>query len=611
MKNRTILFFIALLVVCISAKISKNKIYHRASAPSNWILNHRALQDQPVTFTLALKQRNVEVLERLVLQHADPRDPTYSQHLTREEVMALIAPPKEVQHKIIKWVLGSASRFGSQVTMKNNQDAIQFTGPARWVEQLFETELYVFTHSEHGARVVKHLGHISLPQSLADHIELVTGITEFPSYQFLEWKNKRAEASPDNQCNVPVTMKQLYNIPQDLVVSNENANQSIYSQMSPNTTEGFGVSSLADWEEANDLPENPVACVLGPDVNWYVRNDTDGEAQLDTQMMGGMAPGASTCFYVMGSDSWMFEFAQEIFNADNSTLVTSISYGAPEFMECNITDCQSLHILNSQDYVLRTNVEWAKLGAIGHTVVVASGDDGTAGGHGSDTDCTQLEALYPASSPWVLAVGATSVEPSDNAVTSVKLPPICTDSFYQCNCSTSSNEQPASQNNAAGFDTGGGFSTYAKALPFQQAAVQNYLKSGVAFPDSSLWNSNNRGYPDIAAVGGNVCVLDPQTPCSLTGGTSASAPIIASLITLLNQDRLNANKKPLGFVNPLIYQLLAMDQQKYFTSDMTSGNNGGECGSDHGFNAAPGWDALTGAGSPNFGNIRQYVATLP
>jgi len=523
--------------------------------------------------------------------------------------MKLIAPPKEVQRKVLKWIHASASQFGAKITVRNLQDAIQVTGPVEWVEHLLDTQLFVFSHETYEQAVIKHLGTIALPSNLVQYIELVTGITEFPSFQFLDSMRKRQVA--DNQCNVPYTMKLLYNIPQDLVVTNTQANQSIYSQMTPNTTEGFGVSSLADWEQANNLATDQITCVLGQDVNWYVRNDTDGEAQLDTQMMSGIAPGASTCFYIMGSGSWMFDFAIEIFNDINATLVTSISYGWPEYLSCNITDCQSLDILNSQDYVQRSNIEFAKLGSIGHTVVVASGDDGTAGGHSSDNDCTALEPCFPAASPWVLTVGATSIEPSSESENAAGLPPICTDTFYQCNCTTSTNEQAASQNNAAGFDTGGGFSNYAKLQPFQQAAVTNYLKSGVPLPDPSLFNPLNRGYPDIAAIGGNVCVLDPQQPCSMTGGTSASSPIVASIITLLNQDRLNAGKKPLGFVSPLIYHLLGLNQNKFFTTDPTSGNNGGECGTDHGFNAAPGWDPLTGCGSPNFGAIREYVATLP
>jgi hypothetical protein len=50
---------------------------------------------------------------------------------------------------------------------------------------------------------------------------------------------------------------------------------------------------------------------------------------------------------------------------------------------------------------------------------------------------------------------------------------------------------------------------------------------------------------------------------------------------------------------------------KYFYSGFNQGNNAGECDPTHGFNAAPGWNPLTGCGSPHFDQIRKYVATLP
>lgn len=91
---------------------------------------------------------------------------------------------------------------------------------------------------------------------------------------------------------------------------------------------------------------------------------------------------------------------------------------------------------------------------------------------------------------------------------------------------------------------------------FQAQAVNAYLKSGVTLPSRSYgWNPANRGFPDIGAIGENVCVIDPGTPCEPIGGTSASCPLIASLITLLNQDRLNAGKSPLGYVNQVIYAM--------------------------------------------------------
>jgi kumamolisin len=69
------------------------------------------------------------------------------------------------------------------------------------------------------------------------------------------------------------------------------------------------------------------------------------------------------------------------------------------------------------------------------------------------------------------------------------------------------------------------------------------------------------------------------------GGTSAVAPLWAGLIALMNQKI----GKPVGFLNPLIYGQLA---GKGLFNDITVGNNGA-------YQAAAGWDACTGWGSPN------------
>jgi tripeptidyl-peptidase-1 len=81
-------------------------------------------------------------------------------------------------------------------------------------------------------------------------------------------------------------------------------------------------------------------------------------------------------------------------------------------------------------------------------------------------------------------------------------------------------------------------------------------------------------------------------------GTSATAPAVAGMISLLNTARLANGLGLLGFLNPLLYS----DASVY--NDITSGHTlctayGALCCS-QGFYATPGWDAATGWGSINF-----------
>lgn len=113
---------------------------------------------------------------------------------------------------------------------------------------------------------------------------------------------------------------------------------------------------------------------------------------------------------------------------------------------------------------------------------------------------------------------------------------------------------------------------------------------------------NARGYPDVAAIGLDVATVFNGRTFGV-GGTSASAPIFAGIVTLLNEARLAVGKGPLGFLNPIFYA-----HPEAF-NDITIGNNSG-CGSG-GFDATPGWDPVTGLGSPNFGKLKEVVMALP
>ena len=68
----------------------------------------------------------------------------------------------------------------------------------------------------------------------------------------------------------------------------------------------------------------------------------------------------------------------------------------------------------------------------------------------------------------------------------------------------------------------------------------------------------------------------------------------------MNDYRLHRGKSPLGWLNPMLYS----KGYKAFT-DITEGSNVG-CGTD-GFPATPGWDLVTGFGSPNFDKLTKLI----
>jgi tripeptidyl-peptidase-1 len=95
----------------------------------------------------------------------------------------------------------------------------------------------------------------------------------------------------------------------------------------------------------------------------------------------------------------------------------------------------------------------------------------------------------------------------------------------------------------------------------------------------------------VAAVGDNIAIFNAGAP-TLIGGTSASAPIFASILTRINEELLAKKGTTVGFVNPTLYA-----HPEVF-HDITSGDNAG-CNT-NGFSTAPGWDPVTGLGTPDY-----------
>lgn len=123
------------------------------------------------------------------------------------------------------------------------------------------------------------------------------------------------------------------------------------------------------------------------------------------------------------------------------------------------------------------------------------------------------------------------------------------------------------------------------------------------------YNLAGRGYPDISAEGTNYVVFIGGVPY-LVSGTSASAPVVASMLSLVNAARLANGKTSIGWINPTLYYYF-----QSFTKDITIGKNNCIVGDKvscckQGFNAAPGWDPATGLGSLNFLAFKTLISSI-
>ncbi|KAH8883712.1 subtilisin-like protein [Thozetella sp. PMI_491] len=282
------------------------------------------------------------------------------------------------------------------------------------------------------------------------------------------------------------------------------------------------------------------------------------------------------------------------------TKVISISYGAIEDLLPN-------------NYQYRQCNEYMKLGLQGVTVVLSSGDSGVGtpigciGGPAAPDVGTIFAPSFPQTCPYILAVGSTELRRPDPTA-----PPVEWEIL----------EEVASTQ----FPSGGGFSNIWGVADYQRDSVQAYYDQVEAtLPFGSYhqiivngsfdnvtradqaYHHGGRGFPDVAAVGENQIILWAGQWWTI-GGTSLSAPLWGSMLTLINEKRIAAGKGTLGFINPTLYA-----HPEAF-NDITVGENLG-CSSPDGtsawgFPAAKGWDPVSGLGSPNFPVLEKVLTSL-
>jgi subtilase family serine protease len=207
------------------------------------------------------------------------------------------------------------------------------------------------------------------------------------------------------------------------------------------------------------------------------------------------------------------------------------------------------------------------------TVVMSSGDYGAAVNHcrGARTAAAYVKGVdLPASDPLTLAVGGTSLRASR-----------ATGAYIG---ETAWSHPPPSVSQASG----GGFSRL-----FPRPAYQDGIPGIGA----------TRGVPDVAAdadhTGMAFAFSDGSRRYGLTGigGTSVAAPLWAAVIALADQYA----GRHLGFVNPALYQIGRSPSYRQAFHDVTTGTNtvtfAGQTIT--GYQAGPGWNPVTGWGSPN------------
>jgi kumamolisin len=409
---------------------------------------------------------------------------------------------------------------------------IVLAGPANAVQKAFEVELGVYEVAQRGFHYRGRKGSVCLPPHLQPMVMAVLGLDNRPVAK----PHNRRKKTPQSGSFDPTQLAKLYNFPTGVTGSGQTV---AIIELGG----GYSAADLQTYFSGLGIKTPSVSAVSVDGGTNQPGTDADGEVMLDIEVVGATAPGANIAVYFAPNTDQGFvdAISQAVHDTTRKPSIVSISWGGPE----DSWTAQSRTAMNAalQD-----------AGAVGVTVTVAAGDDGSTDG----VNDNQFHVDFPAASPYALSCGGTKVVASNGKITSETV------------WNELTNQEGA---------TGGGVSRFF-SLPSYQASAR--------VPVQPNTNFAGRGVPDVSGdadptTGYNVLVDGKK---QVIGGTSAVAPLWAGLLALINQQL----GSPVGFVNPLLYQI-----GEAAFEDITSGNNG-TTGT---FAAGPGWDACTGLGSPN------------
>jgi kumamolisin len=408
---------------------------------------------------------------------------------------------------------------------------VELEGPARALSSAFGVTLERYDFP--GGRYRGRTGSIRLPEELDGRVVAVLGLDDRP--QARAHFRVRSAAAAGGVSYTPPQVAAAYSFPSGVDGTGE-------CIALLELGGGYAPGDLAAYFQSLAIPAPTVEAVSVDGASNAPTGDPsgpDGEVELDVEVAGALAPGATIAVYFAPNTDrgYVDALSSAVHDTTRHPSIVSVSWGGPE-------PSWTAQARAAIDAVLQDAA------TLGVTVLAAAGDNGADdAGAGSG-----LSVDYPASSPLVLGCGGTRLELSGGAIA----------------------EEVVWNDLAANEGaTGGGVSVDYPTPSYQQGFSVPLAPNGAA----------GRGVPDVAGDAdpetGYRVLVDGQT--TVIGGTSAVAPLWAALLARVNQ-LLGA---PVGFVNPHLYA----DAATGAFHAITSGGNGG-------YNAGPGWNPCTGLGSP-------------
>ena len=359
----------------------------------------------------AVQQKNMDQILSALHDVSDTDSPNYGHHWSNEQIAALTFNP-EGRDAIISYLHSNGASVKSESLYG---DYITAIAPVSVWGKVLDTKFHVFHQRQSRGNIVQlvRAEAYSIPVELEKHVDCVLNTIEMPpKYAKMGVKHEAPREMMESNIKghfktsglsygyiLPTDLRRYYNMS-----TNKGSNSSTQAAFSTNE----------DWFNPNDLKifqtfdnvylRQPAlihpnghassdAADLLPYGNW-------GEGNLDIQFLIGVSRGSPTTYwhFYNGLARWLVSMRNMI--VPNQVL--SISYG-----------CDEIYMSLSEYRVFE--IEAIKLSLRGTTIFAASGDDGASSheARGGLLSKCDYRPIFPASSPYVVAVGATSVSNSE------------------------------------------------------------------------------------------------------------------------------------------------------------------------------------------------------
>lgn len=497
----------------------------------------------PMQITLGLRIQNNADLNSYIAAISNPQSPLYGQTLT-PSAFASEYSPSTAQIQAVTDYLTSCGFTNVQVAPNNL--LVTATGTAGQVESAFNTKLEQFVLNK--STVYYNTTPAQVPANLGSTVASVLGLNDVVAYATPLKKSGQASGGSTTGSSTLPNYPASYN-PQGFQTaydvgrtsSGRGTNVAIFAEGDLTQV----VQDLRTEEATNGLPQVPLSIV----PTGIASADTSGvdEWDMDTQYSTGMAQTVKHLYLYDATSLTDSDIALEFnkFVTDDVAKAGSASFG----------ECESFPYLDGA--MMIDDEIFAEAAAQGQTVFASSGD---TGGFSTVTPTNGVPAgipdvEYPAASPYVVAVGGTTLLTN-------------TDGSY---------------NQELAWVAGGGGQSYWETAPAWQTGVVATSVAGKGLPDISMDADPNSG--------ANVYVNG--TP-EVVGGTSLASPLALGVWARLESSHANH----LGFAAPLLY---AKSGSSGF-HDVTLGDNGP-------YPATPGWDFATGLGSIDVSLMNSLVGS--